>query len=125
MKQKYCKTHFEIKGNFVPETIIEKIGVQPEKVIIKEDYCELHYGYYEQYDNVSDETISDILYQTIKPLINKDELLASLKEEYNLTFNLPIDTNAINLEDVLILDGKVTTFLYWSNTRKDLSWYFF
>ena len=88
MKQKYCKTHFEIKGNFVPETIIEKIGVQPEKVIIKEDYCELHYGYYEQYDNVSDETISDILYQTIKPLINKDELLASLKEEYNLTFNL-------------------------------------
>ena len=66
-----------------------------------------------------------MLYLVIKQLIGKDSLLASLKTKYNLKFDLPIDTNALDLSEVLVLDGKVTTFLHWSNTREDLSWYYF
>ena len=125
MKQKYCKTHFEIKGNFDINTLIEEIGVMPDKIITSENQNELHYGYIEKYGDINWENISDVLYQTLKKLLDKDNLLASLKTKYNLKFDLPIDTNALDLSEVLVLDGKVTTFLHWSNTREDLSWYYF
>ena len=125
MKRKYCKAYFVIKGKSNHDKIIEEIGVLPDKTIVNDDYFELHYGYTEKYDDISWENISDVLYLVIKQLIEKDSLLASLKTKYNLKFDLPIDTNALDLSEVLVLDGKVTTFLHWSNTREDLSWYYF
>lgn len=125
MKRKYCKAYFVIKGKSNQDKIIEEIGVLPDKTIVNDDYFELHYGYTEKYDDISWENISDVLYLVIKQLIGKDSLLASLKTKYNLKFDLPIDTNALDLSEVLVLDGKVTTFLHWSNTREDLSWYYF
>ena len=125
MDRKYCKTHFEIKGKFNPEVIIKELGVTPDKIIRKEDYFELHFGYYERYDDVNWENISDVLYETIKCLLPKEKILANIKDKYNLKYDLPIDTNALDLEEVLVLDGKVTTFLHWSKTREDLKWYYF
>lgn len=69
--------------------------------------------------------MSDLLYEVVKDLLDKDTLLANLKEKYNLKFDLPINTDIVDLSEVLVLDGKVSTFLHWSNTNKDLTWHYF
>lgn len=121
---KYCKAHFEIKGEFDADTLIKEIGVEPEKIIKNEYLCELHYGYVEKYGTVSFDNLSDILYETIKKLVDKDEQLGNLKTKYNLKYDLVIDTDAFDLTNILILDGKITTFLYYSKTNEDLSWHY-
>ena len=67
---KYLKVHFEIKGEFDVDTLIKEIGVDPEKIIKNENTCELHYGYVEKHGTVSFDNLSDILFKSIKQLID-------------------------------------------------------
>lgn len=125
MKEKYFEGVFKIIGKFNPDELIDIIGVKPCNIVVNEDVNELHFGYHKAYGNFDCWSMSNLIYEVIKDLINKDTLLAKLKEKYNLKFDLPINTNAIDIKDVLVLDGKITTFLHYSNTHKDLKWYYF
>ena len=121
---KYCTTHFEIKGHGDYKIILNELGLKAEKIITDNDYFELHFGYVTRSD-ITWENISDILYQTIKTIESKSIELALLKQKYNLTYDLPIDSNTVDTSNVLILDGPIITFLDYTKTNKDLSWHFF
>lgn len=122
---KYCKAYFLIKIENDVEAFLDELKIKPSKIIHNGSNYELHFNYVEKYGNISWENISDVLYEVLDGLLDKDTLLASLKEKYNLTFDIPIDTNALDLSKVLILDGPIAVFLYHSTTNKDLSWHYF
>ena len=73
---KYCTTHFEIKGHGDYQKILNELDLKAEKIITDNDYFELHFGYVTRSD-ITWENISDIIYQTLKSIESKSIELAS------------------------------------------------
>ena len=122
--KKYCNTHFEIIGQGNYQEIIDKLELTPEKIILDDNCFKLCFGFVSR-DDITWENISDILYETIKSVESKSIELALLKQKYNLKYNIPIESNSVDISNVLILDGPLITFLHSTGTEKDLSWHFF
>lgn len=123
--KKYFNSFFKIQGSFNLEDIIKELDIQPSKIITKDGCHELHFNYINKSGIISWENASDILLEVIRPFLGKEKILAELKSKYNLIYDIPIDSDAVDIESVIVLDGKVTNFLYDSKIKENLKWYFF
>ena len=122
---KYFNSCFKIKGKFNPEDIINELGIQHVKVIDNGENFELIFNVVEKFGLILWNHASDILLEVVKPLLGKEQILASMKEKYNLTYDIPIESDAIDITSIIVLDGKITNFLYEAKIKEDLKWNFF
>ena len=122
---KYFKTHFEISNVKNKEEVINELAITPTKIINEGENYKLIFNVVEKYGIILWEHTSDILFEVVEPFIGKETTLANLKDKYNLKYNIVIDSDAIDIQSVLILDGKLTNFLHDSKIIEDLKWKFF
>ena len=107
------------------EEVINELAITPTKIINEGENYKLIFNVVEKYGIILWEHTSDILFEVVEPFIGKETTLANLKDKYNLKYNIVIDSDAIDIKSVLILDGKLTNFLHDSKIIEDLKWKFF
>ena len=128
-ENKIKRCFFEIIGDFEPNEIINSLDLTPDAVLFAGDshpYCgtrveknTLIFGYNDLYT----EDCNDMLYKTLEGLIGKEELLARLKEKYGLSYVINVGEEM--KDELLVLDGPISSFIVWSGASKDQSFYFF
>ena len=123
--EKLLDDMMEYLENSQDEEKSKELDIQPSKIITKDGCHELHFNYINKSGIISWENASDILLEVISPFLGKEKILAELKSKYNLIYDIPIDSDAVDIESVIVLDGKVTNFLYDSKIKENLKWYFF
>ncbi len=91
----YCFTYFRIAGNFNPDEITEKLGLKPYeswKIGDKRkngsifDFAAWHFGECEVYND----DINEQMKETIKPLLDKINILNQIREEKDVSFYLEV-----------------------------------
>ena len=95
MPQNSCYTYFAIKGEFNPENITERLGLNPSKVWktgdkrgngTEYDFSYWEFGFCDEYDVVTENQMQ----KTIAPLLSKIEILKEIRKEYDVVFVLEI-----------------------------------
>ena len=133
MEKHRCRTYFSITGNFNPQALIKRLGVEADKAVTKGDktpyvgkVAEFSYvkiGYNDTYDV----DVNVMIRKTIAPLLDKTELLRHLKEKFGLKYAIVVVPEIVaESEDpkpVLSLDWDIIEFMYLTGAEHDLDYY--
>ncbi len=94
-KMNCCYTYFRVVGEFDPNAVTEKLGLKPDeswKIGDKRkngslfDFAAWHFGKCEVYTD----DISEQMQETIKPLLDKIDLLNQIRNENEVRFYLEV-----------------------------------
>ena len=127
-KNMEVRSYFMITGDVQAQTLVERIGVAPDKILGKGEalpcgkrveQTTLLFGVRER----TDEPISQSMLFSVSALIDKEELLGDLKEELALTYYLFIPDEYKG--ELIIVPAPLARFLYLSKTFRDLDYYTF
>lgn len=130
MTENSCYTYFRITGNFDPDVITERLGLQPDqfwKIGDKRrdgtvfDFALWEFGRCEEYDvNVQNQ-----MHTTIAPLLNKTSLLNEIRNEFEVGFTLEIVPTVYvdNINPCLAPSLEVIDFCYATRTEMDIDLY--
>lgn len=122
-----CYTYFRITGEFDPDVITAKLGLQPEKswrIGDKRhngtiyDFASWEFGRCETYDVLTENQ----MHTTMDPLWDKVELLNEIREAFDVTFTLEIVPTIYpgNAEPCLAPSMKVIDFCHATRTEIDI-----
>ena len=116
---------FTISGEFVPSELFTVLGISGEgaEILRCGDTSRITYKKSFLHTENADECISDMLYETLFPLIPAEDMLGEIKEEMRIRYYLDIDT--IPKDSLLILDGKICGFFPRSGAIRDIDYYVF
>lgn len=130
MMENGCYTYFRITGNFNPDVVTEKLGLQPNrtrKIGDKRhdgtlyDFASWEFGRCDQYDVLTKNQM-DI---TIDPLLDKIDLLNVIRCECDAVFTLEIVPTIYvdNINPCLAPSMKVIDFCHKTRTEIDIDLY--
>jgi len=116
---------FIISGDFLPRELYGALGISDTgaEVLMREGGCELIYKRSFIHTEAPDECISDMLYETLLPLVPREDRLGEIKESFHIRYSLDIDT--IPPDTLLILDGKISGFFSRSGAIREIDYYIF
>lgn len=95
MPENSCYTYFAIKGDFNPDDITRRIGLNPSKVWKKGDkrdngteydFSYWEFGFCDEYDVVTEKQMQ----KTLEPLLSKTAILNEIRKESDVVFVLEI-----------------------------------
>ena len=95
MPENRCYTYFAIKGEFNPDDITRRIGLNPSKVWEKGDkrnngteydFSYWEFGFCDEYDVVTEKQMQ----KTLEPLLSKTAILNEIRKESDVVFVLEI-----------------------------------
>ena len=121
-------TYFSISGEFIPAELIQRIGVEPQTVVLAgqalpsgeiAEKNTLLYGVSEEVEK----PLVDCMLFAVTPLLEREEFLGRLKAELGLTYYLFIPDDCKN--ELIIVPAPLARFLYLSGTFRDLDYYTF
>lgn len=112
--EKYCKTYFKIYNIKDIDEFNSLVKLTPDKIIEKDNIYELHFGYYDKYQN----DLEPMYYETIKNLIPYLDNLILLKEK-GVKFKLMVDTNIKNIEKFTVVRFEISHFMHYLHAYND------
>ena len=120
---------FSIIGDFDPERVTDALSLIPDAVLMPGDShpydecrverTEIIFGYNDLYSK----DYNEMIYKTLENLLPKEKLLAKLKEEYGLTYKINIGEEMA--DELLVLDGPISSFIIWIGAGREQSFNFF
>jgi hypothetical protein len=133
MKNHKCRTYFIITGDFNAKDVLNALEVDNYEVFNKgeeykiskrkREFDEIKIGFHDNY-NVD---INEMIRATLKGLINKTDVLKTLKKELSLDYALvlvpEIYSDSEEPKQILSLDRDIIEFLYLTETDIDLDYY--
>lgn len=130
MTENSCFTYFHIIGDFDPDAITEKLGLQPSKTGrigdkrrngTVHEFASWEFGRCDNYDFL----VKNQMHITIDPLLAKVDLLNDIRKECNATFTLEIvpTVYAENTTPCLAPSMKVIDFCHATRTEIDIDLY--
>ena len=133
MKNHKCRTFFVIIGDFNAKDVLNALEVDNYEVFSKgeaykiskriRERDEIKIGFNENY-NVD---INEMIRATLKGLINKTDVLKTLKKELSIDYALvlvpEIYSDSEEPNPILSLDRDIIEFLYLTETDIDLDYY--
>lgn len=133
MKNHKCRTFFVITGDFNAKDVLNALEVDNYEVFNKgeeykiskrkREFDEIKIGFNENY-NVD---INEMIRATLKGIINKTDVLKTLKKELSLDYALvlvpEIYSDSEEPNPLLSLDRDIIEFLYLTETDIDLDYY--
>jgi len=96
MSKNTCCTYFRVTGDFDPDLVTERLGLQPDKFWkigdkrrngTEYDFASWEIGHCEEYDVLTENQ----MHKTIAPLIDKIDRLNEIRSEFNVVFTFEID----------------------------------
>ena len=116
---------FTLSGEFSPHELFATLGISKEgaDILCCGDTARITYKKSFLHTESADECISDMLYETLLPLLPAEDRLGELKEELRIRYYLDIDT--IPKDSLLILDGKICGFFPRSGAIRDIDYHVF
>ena len=125
-----CYTYFRITGDFDPDIISARLGLQPEKFWrigdkrhngTEYDFASWEIGRCEQYDVLTENQ----MHTTIAPLLDKIDTLNEIKNEFDVNYTLEIVPTiyAGNINPCLAPSLKVIDFCHATRTQIDIDLY--
>ena len=130
MTDNSCYTYFRITGDFDPDIITERLGLQPDRFWkigdkrrnrTEYDFASWEIGRCDQYDVLTENQMR----KTIDPLFDKVDLLNRIRNEFNVVFTLEIIPTiyAGNINPCLAPSLKVIDFCHATRTEIDIDLY--
>ena len=130
MTENSCYTYFRITGNFDPDIITIRLGLQPDRFWkigdkrrngTEYDFASWEIGRCEEYDVLTENQ----MHKTIAPLLDKMDLLNRIREEFDVSFTLEIVPTiyADNTTPCLAPSLKVIDFCHATRTKIDIDLY--
>ena len=130
MSKNTCSTYFRVTGDFDPDLVTERLGLQPDKFWkigdkrrngTEYDFASWEIGLCEEYDVLTENQ----MHKTIAPLIDKIDRLNEIRSEFNVVFTLEIVTTvyADNASPCLAPSLRVIDFCYATRTEIDIDLY--
>ena len=130
MPQNSCYTYFAIKGEFNPENITERLGLNPSKVWktgdkrgngTEYDFSYWEFGFCEEYDVVTENQ----MHKTLAPLLSKIEILKEIRKEFDVIYVLEIVPTVYreNATPCLAPSMEVIDFCHETRTEIDIDLY--
>ena len=130
MSKNTCYTYFRITGDFDPDIVTERLGLQPDKSWkigdkrrngTKYDFASWEIGHCEEYDVLTEKQMQ----KTIAPLIDKIDRLNQIRSEFDVVFTLEIvpTVYAENTSPCLAPSLQVIDFCYATRTELDIDLY--
>ena len=130
MTENSCYTYFRITGDFDPDIITIRLGLQPDRFWKIGDKCRngtvydfasWEIGRCEEYDVLTENQ----MHKTIAPLLDKMDLLNRIREEFDVSFTLEIVPTiyAGNTNPCLAPSLKTIDFCHATRTEIDIDLY--
>ena len=130
MSKNTCSTYFIVTGDFDPDLVTERLGLQPDKFWkigdkrrngTEYDFASWKIGLCEEYDVLTENQ----MHKTITPLIDKIDRLNEIRSEFNVVFTLEIVTTvyADNASPCLAPSLQVIDFCHATRTEIDIDLY--
>ena len=130
MTENSCYTYFRITGDFDPDIITIRLGLQPDRFWkigdkrlngTEYDFASWEIGRYEEYDELTENQ----MHKTIAPLLDKMDLLNRIRKEFDVSFTLEIVPTiyAGNTNPCLAPSLKVIDFCHATRTEIDIDLY--
>ena len=130
MTENSCYTYFRITGDFDPDIITIRLGLQPDRFWkigdkrrngTEYDFASWAIGRCEEYDVLTENQ----MHKTIAPLLDKMDLLNRIREEFDVSFTLEIVPTiyADNTTPCLAPSLKVIDFCHATRTKIDIDLY--
>ncbi len=130
MPQNSCYTYFAIKGEFNPENITERLGLNPSKVWktgdkrsngTEHDFSYWEFGYCDEYDVVTENQ----MHKTLAPLLSKTVILNEIRNEFDVIYVLEIVSTVYseNATPCLAPSMEVIDFCHETRTEIDIDLY--
>ncbi len=130
-----CYTYFKITGNFDPDVITERLGLEPEKTWkigdlrsfgrSRYNFALWEIGRCTEYRVL----VTEQMEETIRPLLDRIDLLNEIREQYDVNFTLEVVPYiyAANGEHhpVVSPSHEVIAFCAATHTHLDIDQYFF
>ena len=116
---------FTVSGEFSPSEFFSRFGISDEcaEILRCDNLSRITYRKSFIHAEAADECISDMLYETLLPLLPAEDKLGEAKEEMCIYYCLDIDT--IPRGELLILDGKICGFFPRSGAIRDIDYHVF
>ena len=130
MTENSCYTYFRITGDFDPDIITIRLGLQPDRFWkigdkrrngTEYDFASWEIGRCEEYDVLTENQ----MHKTIAPLLDKMDLLNRIREEFDVSFTLEIVPTiyADNTNPCLAPSLKTIDFCHAIRTEIDIDLY--
>ena len=130
MSENSCYTYFRITGDFDPDYITERLGLQPQKTWKTGDlrpdgsayeFSSWKFGQCDEYDVITENQ----MHKTIEPLFDKAWILNQIKDEYDVYYSLEIVPTVYtnNICPTLSPSMKVIDFCHATRTEIDIDLY--
>ncbi len=130
MRENSCYTYFRIIGDFDPNSITEKLCLQPNnfwKIGDKRpdgttyDFASWEFGYCDNYDVIAENQ----MHTTISNLLDKVDLLNEIRKQFDVTFTLEIVPTVYvgNPTPCLAPSMTVIDFCHATRTQMDIDLY--
>lgn len=130
MPENSCYTYFAIKGEFNPDDITRRIGLNPSKIWKKGDkrnngteydFSYWEFGFCDEYDVVTEKQMQ----KTLEPLLSKTAILNEIRKESDVVFVLEIVPTVYseNAIPCLAPSMKVIDFCHETRTEIDIDLY--
>ena len=125
-----CYTYFSIQGDFDPDEITKILGLEPCKQWkigdtrrsgSKYEFANWQFGRNDNYDPITENQ----MYETIKPLLGKIDLLNEIREKYDADLSLAIVPTLYvnNISPCLAPSLEVIDFCHATRTEIDIDLY--
>ena len=116
---------FVISGEFSPSRLLSALGISDKGADVEFFGGEAKLIYKKSFTHTDDpeECVSDMLYETLLPLIPAEDKLGELKEKLHIRYSLNIDS--IPKYSLLILDGKISGFFSRAHAVRDVQYFIF
>ncbi len=130
MPENSCYTYFKITGDFDPDVITKRLGIQPCKTWkigdkrrngTTYDFALWEIGRCDKYDVI----VENQMHTTISPLLDKVNQLNEIKKEFDVDFILEIVPTIYvdNISPCLAPSLKVIDFCHATRTEIDIDLY--
>lgn len=135
MKKHSCKVYFRIAGRFDPDFVSCVLGLTPYRVrrcgdvlpisniVVDEDDMDICYN------DVYNVDLNEMLRVSLKPLMNKVELLKTIRAELGVEYYVVlvprIDLDSDDPTPVLSLDNDIMEFMCKIGAKHDLDYYIY
>lgn len=130
MPENSCYTYFAIKGDFNPDDITRRLGLNPSKVWKKGDkrnngteydFSYWEFGFCDEYDVVTEKQMQ----KTLEPLLSKTAILNEIRKDCDVVFVLEIVPTVYseNATPCLAPSMEVIDFCHETRTEIDIDLY--
>lgn len=130
MTENSCYTYFRIAGDFDPDAVTERLGLQPNRTwkigdMRRDgtiyDFASWEFGRCDKYDVL----VENQMHTTIAPLLDKINILNEIRESFNVTFTLEVvpTVYADDITPCLAPSMKVIDFCHSTKTEIDIDLY--